>query len=1138
MRLARLLLALALCVPASLAYAQTGKIAGRVTDASTSDPLPGVNVAIDGTTQGSVTDADGYYTIINLRPGTYALRASFVGFSDVLVPDVRVSTGLTTEIDFQMQEEEVGLDEVVVTAERPIVQLDVSANVASLDPAEFRDLPVAGVSEVLDLQAGIEPGLQVRGGGLNELAFVVDGLNMRAGRGQNPVTNISFTSLEEVQVQTGGFNAEYGNVRAGVVNVTTKEPSRNRFTFDGLFRYVPAQAKSFNALGSLPESCDYSNPNDIDPNCNTYWVRPALDPTVAMDGTGAWDPYTARQYRAFSTGWNQEATALQDAGFDVSAQDMMEYYRYTHRKDNTIDIPDYQADFTFGGPLVPGISQKLGGLRFLFSYRGTQTSYILPQSRDSYDTDTYQLKLTTNLRRDMKLTLHGMQATERGVINDNDANQVNLWQGNLPSYPWGQTFADPVENIAAERAEEVYSDAFLGLGDIDHRMLGASFTHTLTPSTFYEVTVQNVSTKYRQKFPNLRDGAFLCPASGTGPNGEACTPGNVVAVPYADGGVPTGAGDPFCFGGGSDLNGDGRAVPYCVGQAPLGYSGQGGNLIGSSESTGGHWTKTRDTTDVSIFSGRFDLTSQVNRFLLLKSGVELIMSNYDVNSERLSQELGFFYEAHRWERSPIQGAAYTQGKLEFRGMIANLGLRLDYFNANSDWWIYDPYNQALRGQEHVLNDSLAKEKPESQLYLSPRLGISFPITQNSKLYFNYGHFRQMLDPFAVFGVQSTPAGGIDVIGNPRHPMPQTVAYELGFDQNLFDLFLLRVSGFYRDVRNQPRDVTYHSLGDVVNYQSRQPWNYEDVRGAEFTLSKNRGRWVQGFINYTYLQTKAGNFGFGEFFENSFEQLEYLRTSTDYRLDAPLAQPFARMNLILLSPDGFGPQVAGAFPLADWRVSLLGEWRAGQKWTWGGGGTFPELQNNVAWRDFLNFDLRFTKHINTRLGDMQLFLDIDNVFNRKHLYNQAAFAEGATRDQDYYMWSLHLPGDIFDGVNRVTCAQEGVDVEDCAYSDKRNLPYLWVPGDDRPGDFRKEGVAFQPIEAVASLEGVSSPNDIAWYWAQDTGAYSRWNGSTWESVPENEVEKALDDKAYIDMPNYGFHTFLNPRRFTIGLRVSF
>ncbi|MEX0748318.1 MAG: TonB-dependent receptor, partial [Rhodothermales bacterium] len=377
MRLVRLLLfTFALLIPATAALAQTGRISGRITDASSGEALPGVNVSIEGTTQGSVTDVEGYYSIINVRPGAHDVRASFIGFTPIVQEDVRVSVGLTTDLDFELREETVGLEEVIVSAQRPIVQLDVSANVATLTPEEFVDLPVAGVSEVLDLQAGIEPGLQVRGGGLSELAFIMDGLNLRTGRDNSPFTNISYTALEEVQVQTGGFNAEYGNVRAGVINVTTKEPSRTRFTFDGLFRFTPAQDRSFNALSTLPANCDYSNELDLDPNCDSYWVRPLLDPAVNLAGTGAWDQYTQRQYNSFS-GLNAAAATLQGLGFDVAPQELIEYYRYTHRKNLEVESPDYQADFTLGGPLVPGISEKLGDLRFLLSYRGSQTAYIV-----------------------------------------------------------------------------------------------------------------------------------------------------------------------------------------------------------------------------------------------------------------------------------------------------------------------------------------------------------------------------------------------------------------------------------------------------------------------------------------------------------------------------------------------------------------------------------------------------------------------------------------------------------------------------------------------------------------------------------------------------------------------------------------
>src|SRR5690554_955998 len=98
MRLAKLLCTLALLVlPASLAFAQTGKIAGRVVDGATGDPLPGVNVVIDGTTQGATTDIDGYYNILNVRPGEYDVRASFIGYTPELATGVRVNIDLTTE---------------------------------------------------------------------------------------------------------------------------------------------------------------------------------------------------------------------------------------------------------------------------------------------------------------------------------------------------------------------------------------------------------------------------------------------------------------------------------------------------------------------------------------------------------------------------------------------------------------------------------------------------------------------------------------------------------------------------------------------------------------------------------------------------------------------------------------------------------------------------------------------------------------------------------------------------------------------------------------------------------------------------------------------------------------------------------
>src|SRR5690606_31470726 len=106
---------------------------------------------------------------------------------------------------------------------------------------------------------------------------------------------------------------------------------RTRYSFDGLFRYQPAQEKTFDALSQLPQDCDYTS-SSISVDCDTWWVRPVLDPAVNMEGTdnsNAWDRYQKRQYLDFE-GWNSVVGRLQEAGFDVTAEDMIEYFKYTH----------------------------------------------------------------------------------------------------------------------------------------------------------------------------------------------------------------------------------------------------------------------------------------------------------------------------------------------------------------------------------------------------------------------------------------------------------------------------------------------------------------------------------------------------------------------------------------------------------------------------------------------------------------------------------------------------------------------------------------------------------------------------------------------------------------------------------------
>jgi hypothetical protein len=99
----------------------TGKITGRVTDKETGEPLPFVNIVIEGTTLGAATDVDGYYVILNIPPGKYSLRGQYVGYQTIVVENVLVKVDFTTERDFQLTSSAVELGELVVTAERPTV---------------------------------------------------------------------------------------------------------------------------------------------------------------------------------------------------------------------------------------------------------------------------------------------------------------------------------------------------------------------------------------------------------------------------------------------------------------------------------------------------------------------------------------------------------------------------------------------------------------------------------------------------------------------------------------------------------------------------------------------------------------------------------------------------------------------------------------------------------------------------------------------------------------------------------------------------------------------------------------------------------------------------------------------------------
>lgn len=215
----------------SAAYAQTtGKISGTITDAATGDPLPGATVLIEGTSQGTSTDLDGRYVIIGVRPGTYTILGSFIGFATQRKEGVRVNVDLTTEVNFELREEVFEGEEVVVTAEAVAVRKDLTSSEARVTSETIDRLPVQEIGQVLNTQAGITDrgGLHIRGGRSSEVIVMVDGVPVTDSFDGSTALQIENESIEELQVISGTFNAEYGNAMSGVINIVTKEGRNDR----------------------------------------------------------------------------------------------------------------------------------------------------------------------------------------------------------------------------------------------------------------------------------------------------------------------------------------------------------------------------------------------------------------------------------------------------------------------------------------------------------------------------------------------------------------------------------------------------------------------------------------------------------------------------------------------------------------------------------------------------------------------------------------------------------------------------------------------------------------------------------------------------------------------------------------------
>jgi hypothetical protein len=257
----------------------TGKVIGTVTDGDTGLPLVGAQIAVEGTNLGNVTDQNGSYFINNVSVGIGRFTAQYLGYR-TLTREERVLAGQTMTVDFALAGEVVEAERIVALIERePLVVRDNTISKSRFTGEEVRGLPTGDLSDVITLGAGIyestvrgfifegqaQTGFVIRGGRVTESATYVDGGLITDFRTQSNQTGVGEFAVEEVDVVTGGFNAEFGHAQSGIVNLVTREGGLElhgslRFTTDGRFGTdgydVPALA-----AGRIPEAekcCGYN----------------------------------------------------------------------------------------------------------------------------------------------------------------------------------------------------------------------------------------------------------------------------------------------------------------------------------------------------------------------------------------------------------------------------------------------------------------------------------------------------------------------------------------------------------------------------------------------------------------------------------------------------------------------------------------------------------------------------------------------------------------------------------------------------------------------------------------------------------------------------------------------------------------
>ncbi len=792
-----------LVAPVFLLAGTTGKIKGKVTDRESGEPLAGANVQIVGTTMGAAADLNGEFVVLNVPAGQYSVKASFIGYQDVTIENIRVNADLTREVNFKLATTLIEVGAISIIAERPLVNKNATNAVRIQSAEDIEKIPVRGVLAAVALQPGIvvQDGLlYVRGGRFDEVGYYLEGANTRDGNTGVNAINVVPEALEEYQVQAGGFNAEFGGANAGIIRQTLKS--------GGTDYHFGLQAETDNVVSAGNKFLNTYSYGNTDYTATFSGPVPMTGNKLRFFFAGQ-DVFQRDRVQQFWNGFDfNHATAYVDENnfplvFTTNSGEPLEAFvqsKGIHMKDGV--LPRTTRQLRVGnGTLVYDANPFIFRLGGSFSFQRQDGTGGLPDyTRNLFNTDRTRVDdLSTGLANFKFTHLLGAKSFYEINLNYFDRRATNydpIFKDNFWAY-WDSV-------ASADRGIQFYAweNPSLWRGGNTFDINGFDFIAPGVPSAGFGIARGLTGAGYSKNKRNYVGGSLAFTTQYKshevkfGANYERWTVRNFFV-------------DPF-----------------------------------------GQLNAARNSLDIYQRALAGSLEDQ-RAFSNAEGAFQLFTFGYDPFGNEIDGD------GVDGPRNPQFFSSYLQDRFEIADLVINAGLRLDLFD-NDDFVFADPLNPPWDRANLGLREGELKKK-DADLVFSPRLGLAFPVTDRTVFHMQYGKFVQAPTFVNMYNgslwYNAIFTGGTSfqntIVGVGLEP-EKTTQYEIGFNQQFAENAAFDVTLFYKNISGQIEalKIITNQTSQASSYNVLVNGDFSTTAGLELSVSLRRTNRISAQLNYT------------------------------------------------------------------------------------------------------------------------------------------------------------------------------------------------------------------------------------------------------------------------------------------------